>query len=224
MFGSVRGCLFNTAPERDLARRLYGSLPPVHPVVGMGVEPFQADPTVFRTRYRLSDPYLLYAGRREAMKGTPLLVDYFASFVRRQSLPLRLVLAGSGPVDVPPEIADHVLDVGFLSEDDKRGAMAGALAFCHPSTHESLSIVLLESWLAGAPALVHADGEVLRHQCIRSGGGLWFRRYPEFEEEVLLLTRDPALHRSLAEAGRDFVRRHYTWAAVEQRMREGLTA
>jgi glycosyltransferase involved in cell wall biosynthesis len=224
LFGSVRGCLFNTEPERDLARRLYGALPRVHPVVGMGLEPFRADGAAFRARNGLTAPYLLYAGRREAMKGTPLLVDYFTAFARRQSLPLRLVLAGSGAVDIPPDVADRVLDVGFLSEQEKRDAMAGALAFCHPSTHESLSIVLLESWLAGTPALVHADGEVLRHQCARSGGGLWFRRYPEFEEQVLRLAGDPVLRNALAEAGRAFVNREYAWTAVERRLKEGLTA
>ena len=41
--------------------------------------------------------------------------------------------------------------------------MAGALAFCHPSVNESFGIVLLESWLARTPALVHAGSDVLQH-------------------------------------------------------------
>ena len=80
--------------------------------------------------------------------------------------------------------------------------MAGALAFVHPSTFESFGIVLLESFLAGTPALVHARSEVLRWQCRRSGGGLWFRHYPDFEEELLLLLNNENLRKRMGAAGK----------------------
>ena len=216
MVASVQGFMFNTKPERDLAQRMYGLEDGRCSVVGTGMQPFDSDAERFRTAQGITAPYIIYCGRREAGKGTPLLLDYLAAFRARTGRDIKLVLTGSGPVDVPPELAEHVIDTGVLSERDKRSAMAGALAFCHPSVNESLGIVLLESWLAKTPVLVHALSPVLLDQCRRSGGGLWFARYPEFEEELLMLADDPDLGERMARSGREFVLREYSWRKVEE--------
>ncbi len=218
MFAGVRGCLFNSEPERDLAARLLGFEQRRGVVVGMGLEPFEADPAAFARRRGLSKPYVFYCGRREAGKGTPLLTDYLRAFRERTGRDVELVCAGHGPLDALP----FVRDVGFLSEAEKREAMAGAVAFVHPSARESFGIVLLESFLAGTPGLVHAAGAVLRWQCERSGGGLWFRHYPDFEAELALLLDNPALRDRLGAQGRAFARRAYAWPAVEARLLHGL--
>ena len=221
MFQDVRGVLFNSEPERDLAFRL-GMTPRRASVVGMGLESFDADPQAFRAKHRLTLPYLIYSGRREPLKGTPLLLDYLAAFRQRTARDIMLVLTGSGPVDVPQGMKDRVVDFGFVSEADKHDAMAGAVAFCHPSANESLGIVLLESWLARTPGLVSARSEVLRHHCLKANGGLWFRTYPEFEEELLLLLNDGGLRRRMGESGRQYVSNLYSWSAVEPRLLTAL--
>ncbi|NCC50396.1 MAG: glycosyltransferase, partial [Spartobacteria bacterium] len=98
----------------------------------------------------------------------------------------------------------------------------GAAVFCHPSTNESFGIVLLEAWLAGTPALVHARGEVLSWHCRQSGGGLWFRSYPDFEEELRLLLENRALRDELGRAGQAYVRAMYAWEQVEERLLAGI--
>ena len=221
MFRSVRGILFNTEPERDLAVRIYEALP-ASAVVGIGIPAFQADGDRFRQKHGLAAPYILYSGRREELKGTPLLLDYFAAFRLRTGKRMDLVLTGSGPVEVPAAVAAHVHDVGFISEADKRDAMAGALAFCHPSVYESLGIVILEAWMAGTPALVHSRSTVLRFHCRRSGGGLWFRAYPDFEEILLRFLNDPVLVGRLGECGKAYVSREYGWETVSARLFEAL--
>lgn len=218
LFGRVRGFLFNTHPEKALAQRLYNVPESKCAVVGLGLDPFEADPTAFAKRRGLTAPYVLYSGRREPLKGTPLLTAYVNAFRERTGRDIKAVFTGSGPIDAPAALEPHILDAGFVSEQEKREAMAGAVAFIHPSVNESLGIVLLEAWLARTPALVHAKGEVLRDQCRRSGGGLWFRRYPEFEEELLLLLDQPEKRRALGESGRAFVLSEYGWPAVEARM------
>lgn len=225
MFAAVRGCIFNTEPERRLAARLFpvtAAPDRVAAVVGFALEPFTADPHAFAQRHGLTAPYLVYCGRREPLKGTPLLIDYWAAYRRQSGCDLKLVLTGSGPVEAPSGLAAHLIDRGYVSEQEKREAMAGALAFCHPSVNESLSIVLLESWLAGTPGLVHARGEVLRYQCRAAQGGLWFRDYPEFHESVELLRERPALRARLAAQGRAFVLRDYAPAAVQARLLAAL--
>ena len=224
MFLSVSGFMFNTAPEMDLARRLYGVPEDRCAVVGLGLEPFDADPAAFARKHNLAAPYILYSGRREPLKGTPLLCAYLDVFRARTGKDIKAVFTGSGQIDAPDELRPHILDVGFVSEQEKHEAMAGALAFIHPSVNESLGIVLLEAWLARTPALVHERSAVLRDQCLRSGGGLWFKTYPEFEEELLRLLDDPALRARLGDSGRRYVQEIYSWPAVEARMDKALGA
>ena len=224
MFAEVSACLFNTEPERDLAVRLYGIEPPRCRVVGMGLDDVSVDASVFAARRGLTAPYVLYSGRREPLKGTPLLLDYMAAFRARTGRDVKLVLTGAGPIEPCAELAPHVIDVGFVTEQEKHEAMAGATAFCHPSTNESLGIVLLESWLARTPCLVHAAGAVLRYQCRQSQGGLWFRTYPEFEEELTVLLDNPSLRCRLGENGRAYVLKEYGWDAVGKRLLAAIEA
>ena len=100
--------------------------------------------------------------------------------------------------------------------------MAGATAFIHPSVNESLSIVLLEAWLTGTPCLVTAFSDVMRYQCEQSGGGLWFRSYPEFEEQLTLLLDRPELRLELGRSGRAFVEREYNWSVVARKLFHAL--
>jgi len=218
LFRSVAGLLFNTEPERELAERLYSPRPVVCQIVGMGLDPFQADAHAFARRRGLTRPYVIYSGRREAAKGIPLLTAYLHAFRMRTGRDIDLVITGSGPIEAPPALWDHIIDTGFLPNQEKWEAMAGAVAFIHPSTLESLGIVLLEAFMARTPALVHAGSSVLQWQCRRSGGGLWFRNYPEFEEELSLLLNDESLRRQMGQQGREFVLREYAWDRVEQRL------
>ena len=222
MFREVGRIMFNTEPERDLGVRLYDLDPSRCHVVGIGLDDFTSDPRAFAERRGIEAPYVVYCGRREPLKGTPLLVDYIAAFRARTGVDVKLVLTGSGPVDLPPDLAPHVIDAGFVSEAEKHDAMAGAVTFCHPSVNESLSIVLLESWLARTPALVHAGSAVMQHQCRRSNGGLWFRTYPEFEEALQLLLRNPGLRERMGKMGRDYVLTEYSWERIRSRLLAAL--
>lgn len=217
-FRAVRGCLFNSEPEKELAMRLYGLGPDCGGVVGMALEPFEVDPEAFARRQGMTGPYVVYCGRQEDGKNTPLLFDYLHTYTERRQGAVSLVLTGSGEVPVPEKLRPYLINMGFVTEQEKREIMAGAAAFVHPSVNESFGIVLLEAWLAGTPALVHDKGEVLKWQCIRSGGGLWFRDYPEFETLLDRLLEQDTLNHALARAGNAYVQRTYTRQAIGSRL------
>jgi glycosyltransferase involved in cell wall biosynthesis len=222
MFSRVAGIMFNSEPEMELAQRLYNLPAEKCAVVGMGMDFFETSATAFSEKHNFHSPCLVYSGRRETGKGTPLLLDYTAVFRKRTGLDLKLVFTGSGPIDASPELEKHILDLGFVPEEDKHEAMAGAFAFCHPSVNESFGIVLMESWLAGAPALVHAHCAVNRYHCRKSNGGLWFAAYPEFEETLLFLINNRQLRDQMGQAGRDYVLREYNWGTIENKFRSAL--
>lgn len=222
LFADVAGCLFNSAAERELARELFDYPDAKAHIVGMGLDPFSVDPTAFARRHRISAPYVLYSGRREPLKGTPLLCDYVYAFRQRTGRDIRLVFTGSGALEAPPELLPHILDAGFVEESEKHEAMAGAVAFVHPSVHESFGIVLLESFLAGTPGLVHAQSRVLVEQCRAAQAGLWFRHYPDFETQLAYLLDHPTAREGLGQQGREYVTREYAWPVIEQKFLAAL--
>ncbi len=227
LFRSVRGFLFNTEPERALAVRLFGEevTAPGRPsgVCGFALPDFPSDAAAGHRRAGTDAPYILYCGRREPLKGTPLLVDYW-EFYRRLNpgRDVKFVFTGSGEFERPREFAGDIIDCGFVSEQEKHDLMAGALAFVHASVNESLSIVLLESWLAHRPVLVHGSGVVLREQTRRANGGLWFQCYLEFAECLDFLLDHPDVASALAENGRAFTLREYSPDSVRARLLAAL--
>ncbi len=224
MFKKVKAIFFNTLPEKQLAIKLYGLDGKKSFVIGMGIEPFDAAPQPFIEKYKIDFPYIIYSGRRESAKGVPLLCNYLWLFRERTKLDIRLVITGKGPVETPDELRPYIIDTGYLAEEEKHQAMAGAVAFCHPSILESFGIVLLEAWMAGTPALVHGKCEVTRFHCEASNGGLWFNVYPEFEEGLLFLLENEKARQAMGKAGRNYVINNYNWQIIREKLVEAIKA
>ena len=213
---AVRAVCYHVPAEQALGEAVAGAGNAA--LVGEGVDTTGTGSAErFRRKYGIHDPFLLYAGRKAREKNTPLLVEYYARYrFTHPDRPLKLVLIGGGGVRVPERLGRDVLDLGFVPAQDKLDAYAAALALCQPSLMESFSIVMMEAWLAGAPALVHAGCAVTREHCLASNGGLYFGEYFEFVEAVELLCRDGELRDRLAANGRAYVLAHFTWDRVTE--------
>ncbi|MHB1416347.1 MAG: glycosyltransferase family 4 protein [Chloroflexota bacterium] len=222
MFQTFQKLLFLSLPEMALARRLYGLPEERLFLLGAGVDvEARGDADRFRERFGVGGPFVLYVGRRSEGKNTPLLIDYFCRFKERTSSPrlrdLKLVLAGSGPMDIPTEHRADVVDLGFLSEEEKQDAYAAALVTCQPSAKESFSLVIMESWVQGTPVLVHADCEVTREHCLKSNGGLFFANYGEFAGCLEYFDANPARRRKMGRLGGEYVRANSSWERITER-------
>ena len=218
VLASVRGCVFNSAAEEQLARRLSD----VHRagVVGLGFDLPDTAPAAQFAEPRGLGPYLLYAGRIEEGKRVDVAVEYALRYAEERSEAPKLVLIGSGTYQPPEEAEGVVVHAGFLEEDERRAAYAEALALVNPSELESFSIVLMEAWLEGTPALVAARSDVMREHIQRSDGGLTFADYEEYRDAVDTLLANEDRRRELGEAGKTYVREQYSWPAVRQRFRD----
>ncbi|HEY3130474.1 MAG TPA: glycosyltransferase family 4 protein [Acidobacteriota bacterium] len=116
----------------------------------------------------------------------------------------------------------EVHDLGFLKSQDKYNAYAAATVLCNPSTNESFSIVLMESWLCGTPVLVNSACAVTRDYVERSQGGLHFTDYYDFEACLECLLQESDLRKAFATAGAEFVRANFSWETLIARFSEWL--
>lgn len=223
--GGAAGLIFNSSPERDLARSLLGDAMPPSRVVGAGFDdPGVLDPAAWRQRNGLEGDLVAYAGRREIAKNFPLLLLWMTAYCRGLSRrgEATLVAMGSGEL-LPPRAARGVVrDLGYASSSEMLAALAASVATAQLSLNESFSYVLMESWMAGTPVIVHADCAVTRMQCAESGGGLWVHDAETFAETLDRLRGDPALRGRLAAAGGRYVRSEYSWPRVLDRLESAV--
>jgi glycosyltransferase involved in cell wall biosynthesis len=206
---------FSTEEEKRLVSRRFGVRRP-SAVIGIGVDldaRGEADQERFRQAHEVGErPYLVYVGRLDPAKGSEELFQFFTAYKARNPGPLALVMVGD-PVRPVPAHPD-VVTTGVVDEATKRAALAGALALVQPSYFESFSMVLTEAWAQSKPALVQGHCEVLAGQARRSGGGIAYRGFAEFEATVDLLIENPSLTVALGKAGRRYVEDHYEWDDV----------
>jgi glycosyltransferase involved in cell wall biosynthesis len=216
VFAAAAALAYWSVPEQQLVESSFavGSKPAL--VVGLGVDPGDGDATAARAAVGLGDaPFLLCLGRVEDGKGARLLAECFACYKERRPGPLKLVFAG--PVTgAPPQHRDIVV-TGAVSERVKWGLLRAAFALVSPSAFESFSIVLMEAWSVGTPALVNARCVVTADHTRRSGGGIPFGSYAELEVALDRLVSSPELRGELAAAGRAYVERLYRWDEVIDR-------
>jgi glycosyltransferase involved in cell wall biosynthesis len=215
--------MFNTFPEIELAKKLYQIPEGKITLVSLGFKTGRSyEPEHFRKKYALSSPFVIFAGRREGGKNIPLLIEYFRTYKQYNKNDLKLVLMGTGEIQVPPESKKDILDFGYMKEKDKLDGFSAALFFCQPSINESLSIVIMESWLSGRPVLVHGDCAVTRDHCLRSKGGLFFQNYFEFEECLNFFLKEKELSTLMGKNGKTYVEKNFSWEAVLDRFEEAL--
>jgi len=190
-------------------------------ILGIGLDPVQdpsPDPEWDQIRRTLgTGPFILYVGRIDESKGCRTLIEYFDRFTAESSLPdLKLLLLGKPVMPV----AEHkqIVCPGFVSDTTKIHAIRACRFMVAPSPFESLCIAALEAWQLGIPVLANGNCAVLRGQCMRSNGGLWYSDYEEFREAALCLLEDNVLASNLGRQGADFVNRNYTWEQVEGKL------
>jgi glycosyltransferase involved in cell wall biosynthesis len=223
LFHAPRRLLFLTAEEREFTYRRFSLPENSGAITGIGLEPPRAAgslATGLEEQLR-GNPFLLYLGRIDPSKGCGTLIEHFTKFIAEHpKSPLWLVLAGKAAMEVP----DHarIIAAGYLSEEEKAACIEASIAMVAPSPYESLCLAALEAWAHSKPVLANGECEVLVGQCRRSGGGLWYRNYEEFEQCLALLAVDSALRRSLGAAGASFVTREYGWDGAETRYLQNI--
>ncbi len=211
LFALPRAFLFLTPEEEALVcARTRARRPSA--IIGCGLDPAapRRDRTALDAR-GIRDPYVLYLGRIDPNKGCGTLLRHFIRYAEHRR-DVQLVMAGPASMPIP----DHplVLPLGFVDDDARDALLAHASALVMPSPFESLSMVLLEAWNVGVPALVNARCKVLRGQVERADGGLYYGNAVEFIAALDWLIDHADAARQLGAQGLAYVDREYRWPTV----------
>ena len=226
----ARALIVQTRAEEQLVRSLGFSLPPTI-IVPPGYSPRGADladPAIFRTRFGIPDPFVLFVGRLASNKGLLDLLEAFALLARRDRT-AQLVLIGEDG-GMRASLSDRARELGLGARLHLLGhvgdpqlvdsAYRGARVFVLPSEYEAFGLVLLEALAQGAPVVATRVGgipEVLGED-ERAGMLVEPGSAEVLAEQIGRLWDDPTLGRQLGEYGRRTIVPRYSWDALADRL------
>jgi glycosyltransferase involved in cell wall biosynthesis len=221
-FAGADAICYHTAAERRLVQRLHRVAQIPQLVLGLGVSAVVEGGRPGGEVLGIGDrPYVVSVGRVDDHKGSSMLAAFFRTFKERHPGPLALALVGPVAASIPED--DDIVLTGTVSEADKWDIVRDATVSISPSALESFSLVVLEAWELSVPVVVNATCDPTREHCERSGGGLWFGSYREFEAVLERLLSDAELRKVLGARGRAYVERYYQWPHLIRRYAGFLT-
>lgn len=213
--------LVHTEYERDYFRSRGLSMP--MDVVYNGIEN-RADGQEgrFRQKHGIKGPMVLYLGRKAVDKGYPLVIEAFQR-VRAEMPEATLVCIGPSSLDAEVKPAPGVVELKFVTEDEKHDALAACTCLCVPSQGESFGLVYMEAGRYGKPVIgrrIPVLEELLgkRNAAMLLGRGepelnRAHLDAPELAESIRQLLSDKTLCRQIGEACRQ-VSEAYLWPKV----------
>lgn len=215
LLANAKRIFYNSPEEKEMTIKQYGNAvgrKVVEGIVaGVGVELAESE-AHSTSMPELPPNYFVYAGRKERGKNVPLLCEWFARYARN-ARDAKLVFIGGGESHLIPATEEFV-DLGFVSEAVKQQVIAGAKAVLTLSENESFSIVLMEGWLLGVPAVVSASSAVLMGHIRRSSGGLYAANAEDFAGILNYLGCEPHVARRLGENGKQYATENFSFDAV----------
>ena len=220
--------LFNSDGEMELALRLFGpGIWAKSSVVGEGVESEEGSigrAAVTSGRGNSRGRYVLYLGRKEEGKNTPMLLRAFERFRKaRPNSDLRLLFAGHGQMELNGAHA-HVEDLGVVTTAEKEQLLRDCTALFQPSEKESFSRVMMEAWMHRKPVAAHASCLATAVAVQRARGGWIAGSEDEWAALFAQVARAPEAELSnLGARGREYARALADWDLVMDRYEFALT-
>lgn len=180
----------------------------------------ERDDDSFRRKYSLgSEPFILFVGRLNRIKGPDLLLKAFYN-VKDELPAYHLIFAGpdGGMLAKLKELAESGLGkrvhfVGYLGGTDKSWAYHAATLLVIPSRQEAMSIVALEAGITGTPVLL--TDRCGFDEIATIGGGMVVPASVEGLQKGLLdILSDTLQLKKMGGNIEKYVRENFTWDSV----------
>lgn len=155
------------------------------------------------------EPYFLFVGRLEKLKGLQTLIPFFRDYAKA-----RLVVAGSGSYERELRQAaagsDNIRFLGQRSESQLRSLYKQALAVIVPSIcYEMFPLVILESFGQHTPVIARNIGG-MPEVILESGGGVIYDSDAELLAALDRFAVDAAYRQEAGRRGYEAARQKYT--------------
>jgi len=190
---------------------------------GIADEAFIPGAKAFAQRHGLAN-YIMFLGRVHWEKCIDHLLSAVAKIGRRD-LQIAVVGPDAGATDELRQTADRlglrdsVKFIGQVSQDEKKGILAGCSLLALPSLYEAQGLVILEAWAQGKPIVASRVGGV--PDMVENGvNGLLYDwgDIGELATSISRILNDPAFAIKLGEAGRTTASERYRWSSVAERI------
>ncbi len=206
---------------------VYGVSPDKTTVIPNGINPqnfLVKEDKEFRSKYHLGmNPYILFIGRLNIIKGPDLLLRAFGNL--KDKIPgIDLVFVGpeEGMLPVLKEIVmeydikDRVHFLGFLGGTDKSMAYHASELLVIPSRQEAMSMVVLEAGVTGTPVLL-TDQCGFDEVASIDGGKVVSASVEGLEKGILELLHDTKRLKEMGLNLGKYILNKYTWDSIVQK-------
>lgn len=178
----------------------------------------------FREKHKIDGPLLLHLGTKAPDKGSITVVQAM-QLLWAEGSQAWLVMAGSSVSQFDEFLRgrqigpERLLNLSYVSAEEKRDLLAAATLLVHPSRVESLGLVYLEAW-ANAKPVVAADTPVSREVIESEKDGLLvhFGDVPALAASLRRLLQDPQLRDRLGGNGQKKAQNRFSSRAALDRI------
>jgi len=204
-------------------------------VIGLGCDQDQYYPRDIKEvlptlkKYQVSLPYIISVGRIDTRKNTSAVIETFEQ-MRKSGYLGSLVLVGPlgfGSREVLANIEqspvkDHIIHVGWISEQDKIALICGAEAMVFLSKYEGFGLPVIEAQSCGIPVVCSRAGALPE---VAGDAALYCdaQDKEQCSQTVLQALSDTAMRSRLCDAGFANAAR-YSWRTVAEKVISVLRA
>ena len=186
--------------------------------MGINLDEWQgADGKRFREKHRLEGrKIILFAGTKAYDKGALHLLEAVEN-LNPKVKDLAFVSIGLPTQEWRKKknivSMSNLLDLGYVSDKEKRDAFEACDLFAMPSRYDSFGIAYLEAWRCGKPVIgakVGAIPEIIEDG--KDGLLVEFGKVDQLASSILYLLDHPALSREMGERGKEKVIKEWNWS------------
>ena len=178
----------------------------------------------FCRKYGIRDPVVLHLGMKAPDKGSICVVEAMKR-LWKENVRASLILAGPSLGSFDEYLQNQsselprLLNLGLVSEEEKRDALAAASVVVQPSRVESLGFVYLEAWANGKPVIA-ADMAVTRELITPGADGLLvpFGEPRALAAAVLNILDDPTGSERMGLRGLQRVHSEFSYEAITNKI------
>ena len=194
---------------------------------GMNLEEFENLPpkNTYKTKNNLKNPYILYFGRLDKLKGINHVIESFSNLPEKYS-DYKLVIAGKitpykeelDKIIETNNIKEKVIFTGFVEEEDKLSLYQDAEVFVNPVKYMGgVSLTVFESILSNTPVIVTKEsGELVEK--INAGTLVEYGNIEQITNAIVKIIEDDDLRKTQLSNGKNYINENLSWKTVSKQI------